>query len=127
MSETKFTPGPWQTFGAHPVQFDEISVSFVVQYDKPINRWPIKVSFRNEDDLLVMRHFAEAYRCGDMSDEELQANARLIAAAPDLYAELDRARAWFQARLDGEAIGGSTRERLDAATAALSRARGEAP
>jgi len=60
----KHTPGPWGASEGHP--------SDVWHVDMP-NRWYSVIVSRGEDDW-------------DMPVEEVQANARLIAAAPDLLA-----------------------------------------
>lgn len=64
----KNTPGPWEASEGHP--------SDVWHVDMP-NRWYSVIVSRGEDDW-------------DMPVEEIQANARLIAAAPDLLAVLER-------------------------------------
>tara|TARA_R100001594_G_scaffold79484_1_gene114158 strand:+ start:651 stop:947 length:297 start_codon:yes stop_codon:yes gene_type:complete len=58
----RYTPGPWEASEGHP--------SDVWHVDMP-NRWYSVIVSRGEDDW-------------DMPVEEVQANARLIAAAPDM-------------------------------------------
>lgn len=70
MSDIKFTPGPWNCKGAHP----EGCAVYVDPGDDP-GFGDVAVIYR------VLR-----------SDEQVQADARLIAAAPDMYAALGAAR-----------------------------------
>jgi hypothetical protein len=73
MSEPKFTPGPWNCKGVHQ---DGCAVYVDVGTEPGLG------------DVAVL------YRMG-RHDEQLLANARLIAAAPDLYAALRELRnAW---------------------------------
>ncbi len=69
MSETKFTPGPWES-GIN--QKGGYSNGMVV---RPAGQFP---------------HGEWIADCGDKYDNERIANAELIAAAPDLYAELQK-------------------------------------
>ena len=66
----KYTPGPWTA--------SEGSPSDVWHVDMPDRQFSITVARGDED--------------WDMSVEEVQANARLIAAAPDLLAAAVQAR-----------------------------------
>jgi hypothetical protein len=60
------------------------------------------------------------------SFEEDAANAALTAAAPELYAELDAMIALFMDRYPVKWLDGIAQIRVDAARAALDKARGEA-
>ncbi len=100
MSETKFTPGPWRV-RAHTSQ---------------------------PNDRVVVDTFGGSVACvyRDMGENEppREANAHLIAAAPDLYAALEalhRATAILPASMDEP---GSPQA---LARAALAKARGETP
>lgn len=92
MSETRFTPGPW---GVRRTEWDTIQVMIGPPGDQ------------------VGICEASAF------DQKSEANAHLIAAAPDLYAAL-HALVW-----DGPAVDDSPL--WEAARAALAKARGEEP
>ena len=105
MNAPKWTPGPWQRV------------------------LPADALGRQPNDWAISDSTGEAWICEGPTwdDEFLQeslANARLIAAAPDLYAALDE-----MAALAAGPAGGVTQAQkiasLAKATAALSRARGE--
>ena len=56
------------------------------------DRWVLKSEIEHNDHTGIARttiHFGEIHRCGDMSDEELEANACAIAALPDLIAAIE--------------------------------------
>ena len=74
--------------------------------------------------------------CGDYarSKSEGLANARLIAAAPDLLEALESAWLWMENQADGQSKGGHAtfdlmmlREQRDLARAAIAKATGEQP
>ena len=69
----RYTPGPWEASEGYP--------SDIWHVDMPSRGYSVVVS-RGEEDW-------------DMPVEEVQANARLIAAAPDLLAALERI-AWTE-------------------------------
>jgi hypothetical protein len=73
MIETKFTPGPWRTMPNKTFE-DDIMIE--------ADNWQIAMALAD---------------CGDAeSQDESEANARLIASGPDLYAMLDEANgAWM--------------------------------
>lgn len=105
MADTKFTPGPW------------------------------RLSLTDDTTVIGPDHQEIAEAMGDYEDDdmlpEVEANARLIAAAPDLYTALEEASALVDAlsggrgnlRLRGQYI--SLEEAIARARAALSKARGE--
>jgi hypothetical protein len=66
-----------------------------------------------------------------LSDGDIMANARLIAAAPDLLAALEAVIEDLEGNIDGALDGGASRDwlegatnRLDAAKAAINKSRG---
>ncbi|MHC3750731.1 hypothetical protein ACYKDZ_17825 [Stutzerimonas stutzeri] len=99
---TKHTPGPWLVEGRTVYALN----------DDGYNRFSALVQ--------------DAHTPGD----ELEANARLIAAAPDLLeaAELalEVAEGWIHDQLDGTGIAGEALGKLDSVRAAIAKARGEA-
>lgn len=82
MSKTIFTPGPWK---AEAIMSDEKHDICLVNPNKPVSKtgWPVVI--------------ASVYSDNDehgIGKAEAEANARLIASAPDMYAELrDRSNA----------------------------------
>lgn len=73
--------------------------------------------------------------CDDetVSEQDLAANARLIAAAPDMFAALVTVIPDLEGNIDGGLDGGASRDwleeatnRLNAAKAAIAKAKGEA-
>lgn len=93
MNKTKFTPGPWQWVGIG----DEIYVE--TEHTK---------------------YIASLKKYGYLSEETQEANAHLIAAAPDMYAVLELLIETEHQRH------GYHPAWLDNARAALAKARGEA-
>ena len=81
MSEQNFTPGPW-IFSVRNLDDDSSEIGILSNWhDSPI----------------------DVIRCGKAPfSDSATANARLIAAAPDLLAELQRLREKLQAYLDNE-------------------------
>jgi len=59
MSEAKHTAGPWRTFNGTDV-------------------------YPDDGDTAAMKHIADCSMAGSIGGDEQNANARLIAAAPDL-------------------------------------------
>ena len=68
MSKPKFTPGPWEVWGGHREVFAR----------------PAK---ENAPDKYIA-NADSAYEDGDMAKQKAEANARLIATAPTMYAYL---------------------------------------
>lgn len=118
MAETKFTPGPW-----------------IVTHEE---RWPFGIAV--EPNVLQMSRIAYSTKQKTLQDvrdatwfpfdevenvaglvAEQEANANLIAAAPDLYAALD---AMFDE--EGGFFKMTTHADADMVRAALRKARGEA-
>ncbi len=117
MGETKFTPGPWEV-----VDRTDLGERFWIEVEHP--------EVGNVSLAAVRGGCDEADEIGD----DL-ANAHLIAAAPDLYAELDGLAkeiwgAWTAAEADIRSALGNTnynvvKRRLEQAQIALAKARGE--
>lgn len=105
MSQTKFTPGPWATKSARiPVdgEFD----------------WCVSTSIDGADYVI-----AEAFgRVAEQIRPNAEANARLMAAAPELYEALEELLQDIQ---QYEAWQRPARA-VDVARAAIAKARGEA-
>jgi len=83
MSETKFTPGPWEICkdGACPCkQIWSIPGDFPVATGNGVHIGAVHQHMADAPDLIY----------ASLSDETRKANAALIAAAPDLYAALER-------------------------------------
>jgi hypothetical protein len=112
-SETKFTPGPWTV--EDPMDFELA----IVEANKPTYEWRFiaTCSLPDGDD-------DQAF-----TGREIHANARLISAAPDLYASLlelleplERASAELVAH--GKAADENAGAAFDRARSALAKARG---
>lgn len=109
MSETKFTPGPWRCEG-----FEEH-----LGYDC------MTAGVRSGPAVLDGRDYGQK-SCHNMKEEArdvMMADAALIAAAPDLYAALMKAKAELE-EYEQAATGGTYNSPL--LNAALAKARGEA-
>jgi hypothetical protein len=103
MSETKFTPGPWSAVNVGTKDEPMMSVK------------ASRISGRQ------LRHEVAICATGDSPQEMENANAHLIAAAPELYEALD---ALFGGVDDGKIT--VTPSKIHSARAALAKARGEA-
>lgn len=97
MSETKWTPGPW-----------EISSNFT---------GPLVISPAGKKDDAIAYVFGTTFR-------QVQADARLIAAAPDMAEALEKLIGWEDTIRTYIPNGGLT-SALTAARSALAKARGE--
>ena len=105
MSEARFTPGPW--------------LSLNMQKADPLGgkRWEVWV------DTLSVARISGGFSKPDSSEAE--ANAHLIAAAPDLFAALEALR---EHHCDGVCYADEDHTTVLAqVAAALARARGETP
>ena len=83
MSETKFTPGPWHCSIEHTV-WSEMVKHIIYSGDNPLD---------GKKEICII-YSCRSY-CSETTEinkqfEEQKANAHLIAAAPDLYAALDK-------------------------------------
>jgi hypothetical protein len=87
MTEPKFTKGPWHCSGIRPTRYDK-NGRLEVCLDMPYKLWGVEQIVDMPDGGKITTITANVVRCGDMSDEELEANAHLIAAAPDLFEAL---------------------------------------
>jgi hypothetical protein len=98
MSETRWTPGPWE----------------VVEIPEPnmISEWEIQMAGYG------LPFFPYVHIGGYVKDPVMIANAHLIAAAPDMAEALDRI-------IKERRMGLTTPEAWDQARAALAKARGE--
>lgn len=106
MSETKFTPGPWRTVRPS----DNPTKLYVRDCGGLIAEGPFPSHYEGQDE-----RFAKEV-------DQYEANARLIAAAPELYEALDQI-------LDDMGNDGLSccQAAKDQARAALAKARGETP
>jgi hypothetical protein len=96
-----FTPGPWSVgvvrFAGRTQLVCAYGKGFVCEVESPV-------------------------RDGEFSHEEREANARLIAAAPELYAAVEGVVAWIDGDYADDTPEG---RRIMAAKLALAKARGE--
>lgn len=113
MSETKWTPGPW-----------EITSGFV---------GPLKI-VASVDKSIDRSGKMEVAHVGAETFDRCRANARLISAAPDMYEALAASELVMTAlatiskhMLEPIASGAQVTSALTAARAALTKARGEKP
>lgn len=112
MAETKWTPGPWS----------------VMRAEKSLDG----CRFENGNFAVMAPGDCEDHPIADCScnhtcrlDDECEANAHLIAAAPDLYDGLDRVLDYLKAIVAARGIeGGAAIRGIEIAEAALSKARG---
>jgi hypothetical protein len=96
MSELKITPGQWSARRVPTYETTAPGQVRVTGIDP--NRWYVNATFEHTDDPIIARtmtHIAHVERCGDMSDEELEANARGIASLPDLIEAAENVKGAF--------------------------------
>ena len=109
-TEKPFTPGPWSV--ESPFGNDDLAI--VADADREVYDWNILASCFSSD--------------GDgepaIPVAEMQANARLIAASPDLYEALDLLLKTID---PGQWPSDEMVSALHAGTVALAKARGETP
>lgn len=82
MTDAKHTPGPWRV---------------IIDDDgNPLSGRP-SVCASDELDCMIVHWdgFVQQYWRSARGDKEIHANARLIAAAPDMLAALERLEYWF--------------------------------
>lgn len=122
MSETKFTPGPWLSQSVQPHVAAEGIVT--VDMDAAPACWTVWRRYRDFKGRRVHRPICEVHIVGQ-EWSEAEANAHLIAAAPELYEALalilPMARGYAAANRVGK-----NAEFIAEAEAALRKARGEA-
>ena len=85
MSTTKnacHTQGPWSCHGVKPYSMTDDGIQ--IHLEKPYRCWAVEQIVNMPDGGRITTIIAEVVRCGDMSDDEMAANARLIAAAPEM-------------------------------------------
>lgn len=110
---TKFTKGPWRFDAVTLCVVANTKVASLPQSEK--GGWPNRAAVAD-----VCRAFYEA---------EHEANAHLIAAAPDLYEALEGVTTELSAIMDmapGNRHNAEVFDKIDVALTALSKARGEA-
>ena len=112
MSETKWTPGPWHVADDHHVR--------AVLDVRDSDGWDVAKLYSARGDVDT-RDSSGVWR----DDPVRIANARLIAAAPELYEALVRLEAELVEDKYGENYEPSPFENLAIARAALAKARGE--
>jgi hypothetical protein len=107
MSETKFTPGPWEI-------------------DKHNHDWIVTSSEKYVGHLAEVRsNLAYPYHSEEMQQAK-KANGTLISAAPDLYNALEALLGWVAEWAVAEGQGIQVQDDITAAArAALAKARGE--
>lgn len=114
MSKPQFTPGPWKAAPYSSVVGCPISA----QPD------PEKNTILVAGTRSAVAETPEGFRA------EVEANARLIAAAPEIYEALTQAVGWFQQYADGHTAEGDAdkaarnQTRADTGRAALAKADG---
>ena len=109
MSESKHTPGPWRIIiddDGNPLS-GRLMVAAAPELDCAIVHWD---------------GFAQEFWESARGKKEMHANARLIAAAPDLLEALERCLNFIE---NTESEMGDTLECGDKARAAIAKAKGE--
>lgn len=86
MSEWKITPGKWK---ASRVPFTDSRDGKTLLSGLDSNRWSISATHEDGQDRRHITHIAVIERCGLMSDEQLEANARAISALPDIIGAIE--------------------------------------
>lgn len=105
MDTQKHTPGPWRVEHTGDYADDPVKV--------------VKICYPDGQQ----RHLAKVYDCYLPGDGDGDANARLIAAAPDMLAALEAMRdAWD---MEGRESVRARGEAMTAIRAAIAKARGE--
>lgn len=104
MSETKFTPGPWEVHGEVEHNISRTTSVYICRSDEP---WP--------NGQLAMVNTADGFG-------SQVANANLIAAAPELYEALEAIAAMLGGYAGQPNLSGDI---FKIADAALAKARGE--
>ena len=94
MSEVKFTPGPWKYAALHAVDISDGKATPIL--DGPLTNFIVKRTYRDEQGRRCTSFIAEA----NSVLLEVSANARLIAAAPELYEALVQARTFIEEELE---------------------------
>ncbi len=79
-----FTPGPWTLTEIHPSEM--VDGTLVVHADRPVERIAISRRYTDASARQCIQFVGEAYFAAGHPESEMDANARLMAAAPDLLA-----------------------------------------
>lgn len=125
MSELKFTPKPWCVHRReiHHKGIDLVS-SAIFSDNSPIG---IIASMPHQNEFLLLKEYKVRF-----SQDEVDANAVLMSASPDMYDELEKTASFlrFVAKwIDGQhgiiAIGESLKYKADIIDKLLAKARGE--
>lgn len=110
MSTPQFTPGPWlrvlnepEAIGVLEKRGDSTVIRYIATVEGDFDDW-----------------------VDDGCDVEAEANARLLAAAPELYAALAEFADWFGPIEDNELLGEECRNCFRLARAAFAKVRGDA-
>lgn len=111
MSDTKFTPGPWCACQKRTIHGDGITIDA----DYSISAMQNKIPWYGLATVITSTE-------GGDRDEEGEANAHLIAAAPDMYEALESFVDFFSCVKDTKSVP----EIWESAKNALAKARGEA-
>lgn len=126
---TKFTPGPYK-FPFYLLGDDPALLAKAKKVGLEPERWTdndgsVRVVKEDEGPVAIVPLRRDDVKRGETyqaEDEERDANAFLFTASPDLYAALDQLARFCAMRLPEEDVKG---EEMQAAAAALAKARGE--
>jgi hypothetical protein len=119
--EPKFTPGPWEWKDDY--QFNEHADHSFSRPEECENFQAGRMKLVGQTGRQVVLDAWGAY-ADDLGLDIKRPDAHLIAAAPDLYAALDRIQSSYQRIFSGGAERAMT-ETLEEARSALAKARGE--
>lgn len=106
--ETKHTPGPW-----------------FVEHHEWLQKGHCAISSKDHGELAQVVWCMEDDECIGRNSPEKEANARLIAAAPELLEAAQKVLAWYEAEED-HSKEPDFYKRMDAIRAAIAKATGEA-
>jgi hypothetical protein len=118
MSETKWTPRPWDYIGDHIVG---VSGRCECPVKQSFGEWFAYPEFAHESHDVVTPIIEDDLPEG-VTMQEHMANCHLIAAAPDLYDALQEAMRWIGSLTDWEGAGDPD---VDRWRAVIKKAKGE--